>query len=64
MTLVHETVKGRICPFFHMLRVTVLDRVPMDIINMPLVIHFIPHLVFPKTPLPEACFLALGSRGT
>ncbi len=59
----HKTRKAGIRPVGNALNITVLDRVPMDVIYMLFEIVLIPDLVFPETPLPKAQFAALAARG-
>ena len=43
-------------PIAHLFRIPVLDRVVMDVIDMPLQIDGVPDLMFPIPPLPNAFF--------
>ena len=53
-------VKRGIRPICHAGHAPVLDRVPMDVIEMPVEIFLVPNLMFPKPPLPDRAFAVFG----
>ena len=57
-----KALEGRIRPSRRGGGVTMFDRVPMDVIAMPLKIAFIADAMLPKAPLPHR-LLALGAAG-
>ena len=51
--LLHVAMKRRVRPIAYALHMTVLDRVEMNVLNVPREVTFIADSVFPESPLPK-----------
>lgn len=59
----HIPMKTGIRPRDNLIHPTMLDRIEMDVIDMPLQVFVVPYLMFPETSLPDSAFaFALFAR--
>ena len=54
------TMKRRIRPIGHALHMTMLYRIPMDVIRVPLKILLITNLMLPESALPKRALVTFG----
>lgn len=54
VSAVYKAMKRRMWPIDHTLNVAVLDRIPVDVVEMGLQIGFVANHVFPVSPLPHS----------
>jgi len=55
-TVTHKPMVRRPRPIFNSLCQPMLDRIIMNIIDVPVQIILVAYLMFPETPLPDAAF--------